>query len=147
MDFDKRVEELFLDLPEMPASAVQAGKLVFIGGVLPWREGKMAYKGRVGLELNLDAGRLASHAACQQALGILRKHLGGSFNKVRQVVSLRGFIASGTEFHEQDKVLDGAAKLLQDVFGPAGKPVRSSVGVTALPHDAAVELELVVEMK
>lgn len=154
MDFDKRIEELFLDIPEVltPTGsvlpAVQTGKLVFLSGLLPWKEGRMGYKGRVGLELNVDTGRQASYAACVYGLGILRNFLGGSLNKVRQIVSLRGFVASGAEFHEQGKVVDGASQLLYDVFGAgAGRHTRTAVGVNTLPNGAAVELELVVEVK
>lgn len=153
MDFDKRVGELFLDLPETPpekgvtAHAVQAGKLIFISGILPWKEGRMVYKGRVGLELNVDAGRQAAHAACMQALGVLRTTLDGSLNKVRKIVFLRGFVASGSEFYDQNRVLDGASQLLSDIFGSAGKHASTAIGVTSLPFGAAVELELIAEVK
>lgn len=154
MDFDARIDELFLDLPEPPpesgavVNAVQMGKFVFISGVLPWKNGKMAYKGRLGLELRTDSGKMASHAACMNVLGILQSFLDGSLNKIKRIVQLRGFIASGAEFHDQDKVLDGASQLITDVFGAiAGKHVRTSVGVNSLPNNAAVQLELVVELK
>lgn len=153
MNFDGRIEELFIDLPEPPiekggvANAVQAGKFVFIGGVLPWKEGKLAFSGRLGLELNLDAGQRAAHSACINALSMLNAHLGGSLNKVKKIALLRGFIASGAEFKDQHKVLDGASKLLNDIFGNAGKHARSAIGVNTLPFGAAVELELIVEIK
>ena len=136
MDFDKKIDELFLDLPEaLPesgavANAVQVGKLIFLSGALPWKEGKIAYKGRLGLEVSIDNGRAAAHAACMQALGTLRN------------------ISSGGDFHEQQKVLDGASRLLHDIFGDtAGKHARTAVGVNVLPNNAAIELELVVEVK
>lgn len=154
MDFDKRIVEIFLDLPEVPpeppaiSHVVQAGKLVIISGALPWKEGRMLHKGRLGLELNVDAGRQASHAACVQALAMLNKFLQGSLNKIKKIVMLRGFVASGAEFYDQNKVLDSASQLLLDVFGSTtGRHARSAVGVNALPHGAAVELELVVEVK
>ncbi len=154
MDFDERIEELFLDLPEAPpeagavVNAIQTGKYIYLSGVLPWKHGKMAYKGRVGLELTLDAGKLAAHAATLQALGILRTFLDGSLNKVKQIVSLKGFVASGAEFKEQHKVLDGASQLLSDVFGAtAGKHARAAIGVTSLPFGAAIQLELIIEAR
>ena len=154
MDFDKKIDELFLDLPEaLPesgavANAVQVGKLIFLSGALPWKEGKIAYKGRLGLEVSIDNGRAAAHAACMQALGTLRNFLGGRLNKVKQVVHLKGYISSGGDFHEQQKVLDGASRLLHDIFGDtAGKHARTAVGVNVLPNNAAIELELVVEVK
>jgi enamine deaminase RidA (YjgF/YER057c/UK114 family) len=154
MDFDDRIDELFLDLPEPPpefggiANAVQMGKTVFISGVFPWKNGKMAYKGRLGLELRSDNGKLAAHAACMNALGMLRAFLDGSLNKIKRIVQLRGFVASGAEFHDQDKVLDGASQLITDIFGQtAGKHARTAIGVTALPNNAAIQLELIVELK
>jgi enamine deaminase RidA (YjgF/YER057c/UK114 family) len=153
MDFDKKIDELFLDLPEITptagiaANVVQTGKLVFLSGVLPMKEGRLACKGRVGLEVNAEAGRMAAHAACVLSLGILRNFLGGSLNKVRQIVSLRAFVASGAEFKDHQKIADGALELLSDIFGNAGKPARAAVGVTALPSNATVELEMIVEIK
>lgn len=154
MDFDKRADELFLDFPEPPkeegltVAAASAGKLVFLSGAYPLKDGRMSYKGRVGLEINTDTAKLAAHAACMQALGSLREFLGGSLNQVRRIVNLRGFVASGVEFHDHHKVLDGASQLLVDLFGAkAGKHSRTVVGVTSLPYNAAVELELVVEIK
>ena len=154
MNFDDRIEELFLDIPESPPEAgpvvhvVQTGKLLFMSGIYPWKHGKMAYKGRVGLELTVDAGKLAAHSATLQFLGILKKHMNGSLSKVKQIVSLRGYISSGAEFHDQHKVLDGASQLIYDVFGSvAGKHTRTAIGVTSLPHSAAVSLEFIVEVK
>ena len=153
MNFDKRIDELFIDLPE-PAPEVgaivhvaQAGKLLFVGGAFPWKDGRMAYRGRIGLELNLDSGRLAASAACMQAIGQLQKYLGGTLNKIKRIVMLRGFVASGSEFKDHQKVLDSASQLLTDIFGSvAGRHARSAIGVTALPHGAPVELEMVVEI-
>ncbi len=154
MDFDKRIEELFLDLPEpskekgIVANAVQTGKLVYLSGALPFKEGKMAYKGRVGLELTVDNGRQASHTACMQALSMLRVFLGDSLNKVKQVIARKGYVSSGAEFKDHGKVLDGASQLLNDVFGAnVGRHVRTAVGVNVLPNNAAVELELIVEVR
>jgi len=153
MDFDGKAEELFLEFQEPSplngalAHVVQTGKLAFVGGVLPWKEGRMVYKGRLGLEVKVDTGKQAAHAACMQALSALRAHLGGSLNKVKQVVALKGYVASGAEFYEHQKVLDGASQLLFDIFGPAGRHTRSAVGVASLPFGAAVEIELIVEVK
>ena len=154
MDFDKRLEELFLDLPEAPselgmtANAAQAEKMVYLSGAFPFKEGKMAYKGRLGLELTADNGKLASHTACMQAISILRTFLGGSLNKVKKIVMMKGYVASGAEFREHAKVLDGASQLITDVFGnAAGRHARSAIGVNVLPNNAAVEIELIVEVK
>ena len=81
MDFEDKVEEMFLDLPEAPPKTEniehisKSGKLVYLSGQLPYGEGRLLYKGRVGLELNLDAGKAAARAAVIQALGVLKDEL------------------------------------------------------------------------
>jgi len=154
MDFDTKADELYLDFNE-PAkevgpvlNVVQTGKLLYVSGALPFKEARLSHKGRVGIEVTTDSARLASHAACLQALGFIRKYLDGSLNKVKKVVMLRGYVASASEFHEQGKVLDGASQLLVELFGPvAGKHARVAVGVNVLPNNAPVMIELVVEIK
>ena len=154
MDFDKKAADLFLDIPEAPketgvvANAVQTGKLVFVSGAYPWKEGRLAYKGRLGIELTPDVGRMAANAACVQALGFLNGHLKNSLNKVKRIVSIKVNIAAGSDFKNHQKVADGASLLLNDVFGPlAGKHSRVVVGVNSLPMGAAVEVELIAEVK
>jgi len=153
MDFDVKLDELFIDLPEPhePTSgtshAVQVGKLLYIGGVLPYSEGKIAVKGRVGLEVRFDNAKLAARIAGINALAVIRTELGGTLNKVKRIVLLTGYIASGPDFKQQFKVLDGASELFSQIFGPAGKHTRNAIGCAALPNDACIELSLIVEIK
>lgn len=153
MDFDKRIEELFVELPEAAReiggrlNAVQTGNLVFISGKMPYAEGRLPYKGRLGLELSLDHGKAAARAAVVQSLGALKAFLGGTLNRVRKIVMLKGYIASSADFKEHSKVLEDASKFLTDIFGNAGKHAVTAVGVSSLPNGAAVEVELIVEVK
>jgi len=153
MDFDAKLDELFIDLPEPvhltsgTAHAVQTGKLLYIGGVLPFSEGKMASKGRVGLEVRLDNAKLAARIAAVNALAIMWKEFGGTLNKVKRIVQVTGYIASGGEFRQHFKVLDGATELFSQIFGSAGKHSRNAIGCAALPNDACIELSLIVEIK
>jgi len=152
MNYEKRLSELLIELPEIaqPVKAtvpsILAGKLLYIGGQLPYSEGKIAFKGRLGLEISLDQGHLASRYALLQALSVIRQTL-GSLNKVQKIVQLAGFVASGGDFKDHDRVLDSASNLLQDIFGSAGKHTRIAVGVHTLPLGACVELSLIVEVK
>ncbi|MBI2346461.1 MAG: RidA family protein [Deltaproteobacteria bacterium] len=152
MSAEKRAAELFLDFPVPPASPAgtlhtrQVGKLLFVGGALPIGEGRIQGKGRLGLEVSLDQGRGAARLALIQALAMIREEV-GSLDKVRQVVQLTGQIASGAEFHQQGKVLDQASQLLVELFGAAGNHTRTAIGVTALPQQACVQIELIVEIK
>lgn len=152
MSVEQRAADLFLDLPTPSTPhgpmlyARAAGKLLFCSGALPISDGKVQFRGRVGLEVTLDQARSAARLALLQLLASVRAYC-GSLDKVRQVIHLTGQIASGAEWHEQEKVVDGASQLLVDLFGPAGQHSRTAVGVLALPQEACVQLELIVEIK
>lgn len=152
MDFDAKLEELYIDLPEPARTmgnvvhAVQTGKLMYISGVLPFSEGKIAAKGRVGLEVRLDKAKLAARIAAVNALAVISKEL-GTLNKVKKIVDVTGFIASGGDFKEHFKVLDGASELFSQIFGNVSKHTRSAVGASCLPQDSCIELSLIIEIK
>jgi enamine deaminase RidA (YjgF/YER057c/UK114 family) len=152
MTFEERIDELFIDLPEPAVEAEnfvqvsKVGKLVYLSGQLPYAEGRLGYKGRVGLELTLDAGKAAARAAIIQALGVLQKNL-GSVNKIKKVVHAKLYIATGADFKDHKKVAAGGLELFQEIFGASGKPSLDVMGCTSLPEGAAVQLSLVVEVK
>lgn len=153
MSFDKKLEELFIDLPEPPedrgntVGAVSAGRLLHVGGVLPFAEGRLQYPGRVGVEVRPDNARLAARAAALQALAIVRRELGGSLDRVRRVVRVDGFVACGADFRDHSKVIDGASELFNQIFGPFGKHIRTAVGASSLPNNSCVEISVVFEVK
>lgn len=152
MDFEKRLKELFIDLPEVrPLSsalspAAQTGKLLYVTGQLPYSEGKLALKGRIGLEISPDQGALAARYALFHCLSVVKNAL-GSLNKVKQIVQLSGWMAAGGDFKDHDRILDAASQLLGEIFGSAGKHSRIAVGVNSLPQNACLELSLIVETK
>jgi len=153
MNFDEKLDELFIDLPEPPkdigfsVSIVQIGKLLHVGGVLPFAEGRIQSPGKVGIEMRLDIARLAARTTAIMMLAIVNRELGGSLKRVRRVVSLDGYVACGADFRDHGKVLDGASELFTQVFGPFGKHIRTAVGVISLPDNACVELSAVFEVK
>jgi len=117
-----RLQELGIKLPAPPkpfgtyAEAVQTGNLLFLTGMMP-TEGRAAkFIGRIGVELNPQAGREAARLAALNALAVTREHL-GSLDKVTRVVRLGVSVATSGDVREQPKVADGASELLQDVFG------------------------------
>lgn len=152
MNFEDRIEEMFLDIPEAPlegdsvVNACASGKLLFISGQLPLTDGRLAFKGRAGLEITLDQARLAVRAAVIQALAVARKEL-GSLNKIKKIVHLSLNIATGAEFKDHKKVLASAMDLIHEVFGPHGRPASEVAGCASLPDGASVELSLVIEIK
>jgi len=148
---EQRLIELAITLPTPPepfgtyAEAVQTGNLLFLTGMLP-TEGRLAkFIGRVGAELDVEAGRQAARQAALNAIAVARQHL-GSLNKVTQIVRLGVSIATSGDVRDQPRVADGASELLQDVFGKERNPCRLVYGVASLPLGTPVELELIFEV-
>ena len=145
------MKALGIKLPAPPepfgayAEAVQTGDLLFLSGMLP-TEGRAAkFTGRIGAELDVEAGRKAAHLAALNVLAVARKHL-GSLDKVRRVVRLGVSIATSGDVRDQPKVADGASELLQEIFGKDKNPCRSVFGVASLPLGTPVELEVIFEL-
>jgi enamine deaminase RidA (YjgF/YER057c/UK114 family) len=148
---ERRLKELGIELPAPPepfgtyAEAVQTGDLLFLTGMLP-TEGRAAkFIGRVGAELDVEAGRQAAHLAALNVLAVARKYL-GSLDKVTRIVRLGVSVATSGDVRELPKIADGASELLQDVFGKDKNPCRLVYGVTTLPLGTPVELEVIFEV-
>lgn len=125
--------------------AVRAGSFVFTSGQLPIRQGELLATGRVGDALGVADGQACAQWCVLNALAAIRSEI-GDLGRVRRVVKVVVYVASGALFADQALVANGASELLGRVFGDAGQHARSAVGVSALPLDAPVELELVVEI-
>lgn len=151
MSVEQRLAELGLKLPAVakPAGAyvpvVQSGSLVFTAGQIPVVDGHLRYTGKLGENVSVADGQEAARICVLNALAALAAEL-GSLERIRRIVKVTGFVASAPGFTEQPQVMNGASELLAALFGPAGAHARSAVGVAALPLDAAVEVELVVEV-
>ncbi len=113
--------------------------------MLPTSGREAKFVGRVGAELNTDAGRQAARLAAVNALAVARQHL-GSLDRIKQIVRLGVMVATSGDVRDQPKVADGASELLQDIFGPARNPSRIVSGVASLPLGTPVELELIFEV-
>lgn len=147
MSAEKKLEELGIALPVPPqpagayTRAVRHGDLIFVAGQLPMEEGKVKYLGKVGRELDPEAGYQAARLCALNALSVLRAEL-GSLDRVTRIVRVAGFVASAEGFTAQPKVVNGASELLHQVLGERGVHARLAVGVAELPLGAAVELEV-----
>jgi enamine deaminase RidA (YjgF/YER057c/UK114 family) len=148
---EQRLKELGIKLPVPPepfgtyVEAVQSGNLLFLSGMLP-TEGRVAkFIGRVGAELDVDAGREAAKLAALNVLGVARQHL-GSLDRVTRIVRLGVSVATSGDVRDQPKVADAASELLQDVFGKDKSPCRLVYGVASLPLGTPVELEVIFEV-
>lgn len=127
-------------------TAVQTGNLVYTSGALPIQDGVVLYTGTVGSFLvSIERGSEAARLCCMNLLSVLKDKI-GSLSRVEQVVKLTGYVSSTPRFTDQAKVINGASDLLVEVFGERGRHARTSVGVAALPLDASVELDLIVQV-
>src|SRR5271155_5157741 len=126
---EQRLQELGIKLPTPPepfgtyAEAVQTGNLLFLTGMLPTEGHGAKFVGRVGAELDIEAGRKAAHLAALNVLAVARQHL-GSLDKVTRIVRLGVSVATSGDVRDQPQVADGASELFQDVFGKDKNPTR-----------------------
>ncbi|MDA8083209.1 MAG: RidA family protein [Nitrospiraceae bacterium] len=149
---EARIRELGILIPELPKPLgayvpfVRTGSLVYISGMLPFKEGKLLMTGRVGDEVSLDDAVVCARTAAINTLAVL-KAATGSLDKVRRCVKISGFVSSAEGFFDQPKVINGASDFMVEVFGEAGRHARAAVGVHALPLNAPVEIEFIFEVE
>jgi enamine deaminase RidA (YjgF/YER057c/UK114 family) len=147
---EERLKDLGYELPAIPrpagsyVPAARAGSLLFTAGQLPFKEGALAYVGKVGREVSVEEAQQAARLCAINALAAVEAEAG--LENVRRVVKVTGYVSSAADFNNQPMVLNGASELLGEVFGEKGIHARSAVGVAELPLNAPVEIELVVEM-
>ncbi|MEK9908719.1 MAG: RidA family protein, partial [Aquiluna sp.] len=115
-------------------------------GQIPLVDGKLMAEGKVGAEISPELGREIARRCALNAIAAVKSVI-GDLNRVKKVVKVVGFVASVPEFTGQPGVLNGASELLEQVFGEVGIHARSAVGVAALPLNAPVEVELIVEFE
>lgn len=152
MSYETRLTELGIQLPSPPLPvatyipAVQAGDLLFLSGVVPFRDGKLALEGKLGTDLSVEQGYEAARIALLNALAIVRKEL-GTLDRVKKVVRMVGHVASADGFVQQPAVVNGASDLLVKIFDEAGRHARVAVGAAELPLNAPVELEIILQVR
>jgi enamine deaminase RidA (YjgF/YER057c/UK114 family) len=149
---EARLKSLGITLPPAPKPiasyipAVRTGNLVFLAGQGPLSGGKPTLTGKVGGEVSEEQGNKAARETALILLSVLRAEL-GSLDRVARVVKVVGFVNSAPGYTRQPWVMNGASDLFVEVFGEAGRHARSSVGVSELPLNIPVEIEIIVEIK
>jgi enamine deaminase RidA (YjgF/YER057c/UK114 family) len=147
-----KLSELGIVLPEITrpvasyVNIVRCGKLLFVAGQLPVREGRVLFTGKVGRDIDVEQAQEAARLCVINALVALKDEL-GSLGHIRRIVRVDVFVNSAEGFTGQSQVANGASILLQQLFGDAGKHTRIAVGVAELPLNAAVEIAMVVVRK
>ncbi|MFH9957782.1 RidA family protein [Streptomyces roseolus] len=148
---EARIAELGLKLPEVvpPIAAyqpaVQSGVYVYTSGQLPMVEGKLPVTGKVGAEVTPEEAKKLAATCALNALAAV-KSVAGDLDRIKRVVKVVGFVASAPDFTGQPGVINGTSELLGEILGDKGVHARSAVGVTVLPLDAPVEVEVQVEL-
>lgn len=147
-----KLAQLGLSLPPAPPPVgaylpvLRVGDLVFTSGQLPMQDGKLVAAGKVGGGVSMLQATDAARAAALNALAQIAAGAGGLDNVVR-IVRLGVFVNSAPGFTDQAKVANAASELMTGVFGDAGKHVRAAVGVSELPLNAAVEIDVIAQVK
>jgi enamine deaminase RidA (YjgF/YER057c/UK114 family) len=148
---DDRLRDLGIQLPAAPTpfgtyvETVQTGNLLFFSGMLPVVNHKPKFIGRLGKELDVEAGRDAAYTAALGVLAAAKEHL-GTLDRVTRVVRLGVFIATYGDFFDQPRVADAVSDLFRDVFGIEKASVRVIVGVASLPLGVPIELDVIFEV-
>lgn len=145
-----RLKELGIILPGLPKvggnylSAKTVGRMVYLAGVIS--TGSVGViTGTVGLDRTIDEGYAAARACVLTQLAVLQQHL-GSLDAVKSIVGVNGYVNAVPGFPDAPKVINGASDLLVEVFGEAGRHARAALGVSALPRNALVEVQMMVEV-
>ena len=150
-EIERRLQDLGIVLPGLPAPggnfvpAKTVGSVVYLSGVISTNvEGVIT--GTVGLDRTMDQGYAAARACALTQLAVLKHHL-GSLDAVKGVVGVNGYVNAVAGFRDSPKVINGASDLLVEVLGEAGRHVRAAIGVSALPRNALVEVQMTVEIE
>lgn len=153
MSVINRIESMGLSLPVPPkpvaayVPAVRTGNLIYISGQLPFADGQLLATGPIPSQTPIESGQAAARQCVLNALAVLADQLAGDLDRVRQVVRVGVFVCCDSDFSQQPQVANGASELLVEIFGETGRHARAAVGSVALPLEASVEVELLVEVQ
>ncbi len=149
---EEKIKELGFNLPGAPKPvaayipALEVNNMVFTAGQIPSIAGELLFKGKIGKEVTLMEGQRAAETCILNCLAAI-KGVTGNLDKIERIIKLTVFVNSSEDFTDQPKVANGASELLIKIFGEKGKHVRSAVGVNELPLNAAVEVEMICQIK
>ena len=152
-EIEKNLENLVITLdagPEPMANYVsvqKAGDIWFFSGAGPFENGKPAVFGRLGENMTTEEGYDAARLAGINLLAILKRELGGDWNRLEQIIKIQGFVNSASDYFEQPAVINGVSDLLVEVVGDRGRRARTAVGANVLPFRIPLEVEMIIKVK
>jgi enamine deaminase RidA (YjgF/YER057c/UK114 family) len=150
-EIETRVKELGYTIPDAAAPAanyvpyVISGSILHISGQLPIADGKIAVIGHLGKDVDVATGQKAAELCAVNLLAQAKAAL-GDLSRIKRIIKINGFVASAPTFIEQHLVINGASNLLVNALGEPGKHARAAVGMAALPLNAAVEIDAIMEI-
>ena len=153
MSYDDKLKELKINLPDAKApvgnyvATKVSGKMLFVSGQISIDESGQLIKGKIGKDLDTEAGYNAAKRCALSIIAQVKKACGNDLSKVKSCVKLTGFVNSTDEFIDQPKVLNGASDLIASVFGDAGMHTRAAVSTNSLPLGVSVEVDAIFELK
>ncbi len=148
---DEKLALLNIILPSPPKPAgsyvpvVITGKLAFVSGQIPIKDGKVAFLGKVPKDISVEETQKAAKLCIINALSHLKNEL-GSLDRISKIVRVSGFVNSTPEFIDQPKVINAASDLLYEIFGSKGQHSRIAIGVASLPQNSCVEIDIIAEI-
>jgi len=151
MSIEEKLRELDIDLPSAPPAVatyqawVRTGNLIFTSGQLPWRDGAIAYAGKLGAELSEEDGYQAARQCALNAIAQLQAAT-GDLDKIQKIVRIEGYVHCADGFRGHPQVLNGASDLVAEIFGERGQHTRLALGINEMPLDAAVQLSMTAEI-
>ena len=153
MSYEEKIKELKLNLPDAKApvgnyvATKVSGKMLFVSGQISIDETGQLIKGKVGKDLDTEAGYNAAKRCALSIIAQVKKACNNDLSKVKSCVKLTGFVNSTDEFIDQPKVLNGASDLIASVFGDAGMHTRAAVSTNSLPLGVSVEVDAIFELR
>lgn len=152
MDIEKSLKEKYgLEIPAPPkpgglyTPVIRTGNLLYVSGQTPVINGELIFKGKLGKDITLDQGQEAARYAMLNCLALLKDYL-GDLSKINKFVQVLAYVRSVEDYGDQPQVINGASKLLLDIFGEKGAHTRLALGTNELPGGAPVELTCIVEI-
>ena len=152
MNFDDKIKELEIELPEAKAPVGSyvatkiAGKLLYISGQISMNASGELIKGKVGKDLTTDEAYKAAERCGLSIVAQVKNACNGDLSKIKSCIKLTGFVNSTEDFIEQPKVINGASDLIASIFGDAGMHTRAAVSTNSLPLGVSVEVDAIFEM-
>ena len=153
MSYEEKIKKLKINLPEAKApvgnyvATKVSGKMLFVSGQISIDETGQLIKGKIGKDLDTEAGYNAAKRCALSIIAQVKKACDNDLSKVKSCVKLTGFVNSTDEFIDQPKVLNGASDLIASVFGDAGMHTRAAVSTNSLPLGVSVEVDAIFELK